>query len=224
MRLPQGNLMALDYRALQQAPVQSDPYPHFVVKQVMSVEDVGAAIADYPAIDMAGIFPLDTIEGGPAFKRLIAEIQGPQLRQVIADKFGMDLSDHDTMVTIRACCRPTDGKIHTDSTFKKATLLLYLNEMPWPHPGGHLRVLKSSTDLESYAAEIPPDGGTMVAFKCTDKAWHGHHSYDGVRRYIMVNFVQDKGALKRELTRHRITAGLKKFKRMFGFGKFVKSQ
>ena len=215
--------MALDYALLGQAEVQSAPYPHFVVPKLMSDDDVLAAIADYPQIDMAGVFPLDTIEGGPAFQRLVKEIQGPELRRIIGEKFDMDLSDHDTMVTIRACCRPTDGKIHTDATFKKATLLLYLNDLHWPHAGGNLRVLRSGTDLEDYTAEIPPNGGTLVAFKCTDNAWHGHPPYDGVRRYIMVNFVKDKGALKRELTRHRFTAGIKKFKRIFGFGKFAKS-
>ena len=213
--------MALDYTALSQVQVQTSPYPHFVVPLVMSAEDVAAAIADYPKIDMAGVFPLDTIEGGPAFRRLVEEIQGPELRRIIGEKFQMDLSDHDTMVTIRACCRPTDGKIHTDATFKKATLLFYLNEIQWPHPGGHLRVLRSGTNLEDYTAQVPPNGGTMVAFKCTDNAWHGHEPFDGVRRYIMVNFVKDKAALRRELTRHRFTAGIKKFKRMFGFGKFA---
>ena len=211
--------MALNYAALKATPVQESPFPHCVVPLFVSPADVKAAIDDYPAIDMAGIFPLDTIEGGPAFRNLVAEIQGPELRALIGEKFGMDLSDHDTMVTVRARCRGTDGKIHTDSTFKKATLLLYLNDQDWPHPGGHLRILRSGTDLEDYAAEVPPVGGTLVAFKCTENAWHGHKPFEGVRRYLMMNFVADKGALKRQLSRHRFSAAVKKVKRLFGLGK-----
>ena len=62
-----------------------------------------------------------------------------------------------------------------------------------------MRVLRSGDNLEDYSAEIAPNGGTLVAFKCTDNAWHGHHPYDGVRRYVMVNFVKDKAALHREI-------------------------
>ena len=213
--------MALDFAALGQAQVQTVPYPHFVVPKILSDDAIAAAIADYPDIDMAGIFPLDTVKGGPAFRQLIEDLRSPEVRRIIAEKFDMDLADHDTMVTIRACCRPTDGKIHTDATFKKATMLLYLNELQWPHPGGILRVLRSGTDLEDYTAEVPPNGGTLVAFKCTDNAWHGHKPHDGVRRYIMVNFVKDKAALKRQVARHRFTAGLKRFLRVFGLGKFA---
>lgn len=215
--------MALDFSAIASTDVTSAPYPHFVVSQSMSPQAVADAIADYPSIDMAGVFPIDTVQGGPAFRQLIADFQSPQLRAIIGEKFGMDLSNHDTMITVRACCRGTDGKIHTDSTFKKATLLLYLNEPEWPHDGGHLRILRTGDNLEDYAAEVPPNGGTLVAFKCVDNAWHGHKPYEGTRRYVMVNFVEDKGALKRELSRHRFTAGLKKFKRLFGFGKFASS-
>ena len=104
--------MALDYAALAQAQVQSDPYPHFVVPKLMTDDDIMAAIADYPQIDMAGVFPLDTIEGGPAFQRLVQEIQGPELRRIIGEKFQMDLSDHDTMVTIRACSSHRRQDLH----------------------------------------------------------------------------------------------------------------
>lgn len=213
--------MALDYSAIAATEVHASPYPHFVVPLSLSAQAVSEIIADYPSIDMAGIFPVGAVEGGPAFRQLIADFQSPELRDAIGKKFGMDLSNHDTMITVRACCRGTDGKIHTDSTFKKATLLLYLNEMEWPHEGGHLRILRSGDNLEDYAAEVAPNGGVLVGFKCVDNAWHGHKPYEGVRRYIMVNFVEDKGALKREVSRHHFSAALKKIKRVFGFGKIA---
>ena len=213
--------MAIDFAALRQAQVSTDPYPHFVVPKILSDEAIAAAIKDYPDIDMAGIFPLDTVKGGPAFRELVTDLQSNEVRQIIGEKFGMDLSDHETMVTVRACCRPTDGKIHADAVFKKATMLLYLNDLQWPHEGGILRVLRSPDNLEDFVGEVPPNGGTLVSFKCTDNAFHGHKPYDGVRRYIMVNFVKDKAALKRQVARHKFSASIKRFLRVFGLGKFA---
>ncbi len=215
--------MYLDLDALKAADVQQTPYPHLVVPFFLPVQYVEEAIKDYPQIDMAGIFPLDTIEGGPMFKKVVAEMQSVEVRNLIAEKFEMNLDNHERMVTVRACCRATDGKIHADTTFKKATMLLYLNGQDWSHEGGRLRVLRSPTDLEDYSGEVAPIGGLLFAFKCVDHAWHGHKSYEGVRRYIMMNFVEDPAILKRELTRHRFSAGLKKLKRMLGIGKIAQA-
>ncbi len=218
-----GDSMLLDLDKLKATPVVKDPYPHFAVPYFLPKDKVPAVISDYPHIDMAGIFPLDTIEGGTMFKEIVAEMQSPEVRAIIADKFGMNLDEHGTMVTVRACCRATDGKIHADATFKKATLLLYLNDEDWPHDGGRLRVLRSPTNLDDYTEELPPTGGTLFAFQCVEHAYHGHKSYEGVRRYVMMNFVEDANMLKREQARHRFTAGLKRFKRMFGIGKIARA-
>ena len=215
--------MLLDLEKLKAVPVASEPFPHFALSEFLPRQHLQGVIADYPQIDMAGVFPLDTVEGGPMFQQLVKELQSPELQAIIAEKFGMNLDNHGTMVTVRACCRATDGKIHADATFKKATLLLYLNEEEWVHDGGRLRALRSPTDLNDYAVELAPTGGTLFAFKCVEHAWHGHESYEGVRRYIMMNFVEDKAMLKREQARHRFTASIKRFKRLFGFGKIAKA-
>ena len=215
--------MILDLEALRAAEVKQDPFPYFVVPFFLPRQYLQDAIKDYPHIDMAGVFPLDTIEGGPMFKKVVAEMQSREVRDLIARKFDMSLDNHGTMVTVRACCRATDGKIHADATFKKATLLLYLNDEDWPHQGGRLRVLRSPSDLEDYAGEVAPVGGLLFAFKCVEHAWHGHHSYEGVRRYVMMNLVEDESMLKRELARHRFTAGIKKLKRMLGIGKIARA-
>ena len=78
----------------------------------------------------------------------------------------------------------TDGKIHTDSKTKIITVLLYMNDKSWPSDTGRLRILRNGTDLEDYADEVEPAGGTLIVFKRSDKSWHGHHSYEGPRRAI----------------------------------------
>lgn len=212
--------MWLNYEALKAAPVNHAPFPYFVVNNLLSNATVKKAIADFPAIDMGGLFPLDKVSGGKVFVDLIDELRGPETARIIGEKLGLDLGAMSTMITLRGCARLADGRIHTDSRFKKATLLLYLND-GWPHDGGRLRILRSGTDIENCAAEVPPLGGVLVAFKCTENAWHGHKAYQGVRRYVMCNYVEDRGALQRELRRHRFSASVKKVKRALGGGRIV---
>lgn len=207
--------MIVNMDALEKAPVQTDPFPHFCVTDFLSKEDVSKAIADYPKIDHGGLFTLDSVDASGYIARIIKELQSPEMAAMVGAKLGIDLSGMSHMVTVRANARGKDGQIHTDATFKKATMLLYLNE-GWEEKGGRLRILRSGNDIEDYVSEIPPLGGTLVGFLCTPNAWHGHLPHEGTRRYIMVNFVADKSMLERELMRHRFSAKLKKLKSFFG--------
>ena len=94
---------------------------------------------------------------------LIEELRGDAVREAFADKFGIDLTDRPTTFTLRGMSREKDGRIHTDSKTKLITVLIYLNR-DWQDgaEGGRLRMLRSSSDLEDYVAEVPPGFGTMV--------------------------------------------------------------
>jgi hypothetical protein len=72
-----------------------------------------------------------------------------------------------------------------------------------------LRLLRSPTDLDDMIGEVPPDLGTMIAFRRSDKSFHGHEPYEGVRRYVMINWMTNDFAAKRELLRHRVSARAK---------------
>ena len=50
-------------------------------------------------------------------------------------------------------------------------------------------MLRSKTDIEDYAAEVPPIGGTMLAFLRTDHSWHGHTRFVGERRMVQLNYL-----------------------------------
>jgi SM-20-related protein len=118
------------------------------------------------------------------------------------------------MVTLRARTRPADGRIHTDSTTKVVTALIYLNG-EWSDAGGRLRLLRGPDDIEDMIAEVPPLAGTLIAFRRTANSWHGHKPYDGPRRAIMLNWMTDAATAHRELRRHAVSAGVK---RLFGGG------
>jgi SM-20-related protein len=210
--------MMLRMSALSETPVITDPYPFQMVPHVLSGPDLKDVTRDFPKLDMGGLFLPEALNYGPKFAALMEELQGPEFRKVMGEKYGVDLTNAPILTTIRGCSRAKDGRIHADAKFKAVTALLYLND-EWSNEGGRLRVLRSPTNLDDYAAEVPPDGATLVSFKVTPNCWHGHKPFIGVRRYIMLNFCTDETLRQREIKRHRLSGRIKKLERMFGIGK-----
>lgn len=202
----------IDLEKIRSAPVAMEPFPHFVIENIVSPADLKAVGGDFPNISSTGVYPLSELTYGPAFDRLISDIRSSRLEDLIEEKLGVDLSDKPLMITVRGHCHKRDGRIHTDSKDKVVTCLLYLNEADWLAEGGRLRLLRSDTNLEDVIAEVPPFGGTLVVFKRTDNSWHGHHPFEGQRRYIMFNWVTSDLTLAKNIGRHRFSAVLKRFK------------
>lgn len=200
---------SIDLTAFETAPLAGDPYDHVIVPGFLRPEAIPAIEADYPAVGRPGSFPLHGLQYGPAFAALIAELEGPAMRDAFARKFGVELDGRPTMVTVRGRCQAKDGRIHTDSETKILTVLIYMNS-GWESDGGRLRVLRSAGDLDDFAAEVPPDAGTLLAFRRSDRSFHGHHSFVGPRRVIQLNWVTDAEVVRREQSRHRLSAWAKK--------------
>ena len=139
------------------------------------------------------------------------------MRSVLGQKLGVDLSRAATLVTLRDRCTRKDGRIHADSSFKIATALLYLNE-DWTSPKGRLRILRSETDIEDYALEIPPEGGLLACFRVQKNSWHGHKPFAGPRRYVMLNYCDRSFSCKRETAKHYVSAKVKRLRRSLGVG------
>ena len=208
----------IDLKPIEKAEVAKEPFQFFAAGPVLSNEDLKAIQKDFPKIEKPGIFPLSELEYGPAFGRLIDEIRSPEFAAAIGKKYGVDLSGMPLMITVRGQAQAKDGRIHTDTKDKVVTCLLYLNDS-WDEGGGRLRMLRSGSDLEDYAAEIPPNGGTLASFKVGEKSWHGHKPFVGQRRYVMFNWVKDEGALTRQLGRHKLSSLVKKLVPFFYKGK-----
>jgi SM-20-related protein len=112
------------------------------------------------------------------------------------------------LLTVRGSSDGKDGRVHTDSASKIITLLLYMNP-EWDHAAGRLRLLRGPDDLEDFAAEVTPLAGTMLAFRRSERSFHGHHPHVGERRSLQLNWVTDSAVVRRELGRHRWSARLK---------------
>jgi hypothetical protein len=175
--------------ALDAATLNRDPFDFLMVPGFLTDAGLEAANRDYPEISTAGNKDLNGLHYGPGFAGLIRELNSPEFVRHIAGKFAIDLDDAITTITVRKYCEASDGNIHTDHWSKLITVLLYFNQ-DWSNPGGQLRMLRSANDIEDYAAEVPPIGGTLLAFRRNRHSWHGHKEFVGERRMLQLNFVK----------------------------------
>jgi SM-20-related protein len=199
----------LNIAKLTATPVETTPYDHVIVPGFLSAGTVRAINATYPKIDKGGSYPVESLEAGMTIKEVIDELDGPDFEAAIAEKFGVGLAGKPKMYSLRGYTRAKDGQIHTDSRDKIITVLLYLNE-DWKQEGGRLRLLRDGHDVENFAAEVPPDNGTLLIFKRSDRSWHGHHPFDGPRRSLQMNWMTSEGSKGFHAIRHKISATFKK--------------
>jgi SM-20-related protein len=205
-------MIALDYDKLAATPVDNDPFTHIVVPEFVPPALLSDVVADLPDIQKGGSFPTGGLRLGNAAKAMVAELESPRFRDAVAAKFGLDLGDAPTMITLRGQSREKDGRIHCDSTAKRVTVLLYLNPetADWARQDGCLRLLRNGTDIDNYAVEVPPVNGTLLVFPNGPTTFHGHKQFVGRRYVVQLNWMTTDDKARYEMRRHRISAFLKR--------------
>ncbi|WP_438970709.1 2OG-Fe(II) oxygenase [Methylophaga sp.] len=200
------NVLKLD--ALAASTLKTDPYPYFSVERAIDPEQVSEIIKAFPSITDGGSYNIDDVEMSPVFSQLIESLDTPEFRRIICDKFDVAVMDLPMMVTLRGYSRKKDGRIHTDSKTKVATILIYLND-EWQAESGKLRVLRSGNDMNDFVEEISPGPGSLMAFKVTDNCWHGYPSFEGKRQSIQINFLTSEAAGNKHRFFHGLSAKIK---------------
>jgi SM-20-related protein len=200
----------LNLEKLAKAEFHSDPFDYVLVDDFLRDEYKNAIVTDFPSIERHGSFPLATLKYGPAFGQLASELFSKEFAAVVGEKFSLDLAQYPTMLTVRGWCDASDGQIHTDSTNKLITVLLYLNPV-WNSDGGRLRLLRSKK-LQDYVAEVAPTMGSLIIFRRNDRSWHGHRPFEGKRMSLQFNWVNSSGYMRRERIRHRVSSFLKRLR------------
>jgi hypothetical protein len=194
---------------LRRAKLRSEPFEYTIVPGFLSPQILAQVIDTYPAIPKGGSYPLEALDLPPALQGVIEEMNGPNFEQAIEEKFDVELAGLPKMYSLRGHCRKSDGKIHTDSKDKVITVLLYLNQK-WDHEGGKLRMLRNGANLDDYAEEVSPDDGTMLIFRRSEKSFHGHGPFEGVRRSIQMNWMVSQNSRALHRLRHRISSRVKR--------------
>jgi hypothetical protein len=211
-------LSYLDIDAFRAAALIKQPFEYLIVPNFVRPEECARINADYPQISGGGSFPVTQLSFGAAFQKLLDQLESDEFRLAFEQKFGLDLSDRPTTVTVRGRCSARDGQIHNDSKSKIITVLIYMNPS-WEEPGGRLRLLRSDSDLDDMITEVPPTEGTLLAFKRADNSWHGHKPSVGERRVIQFNWVTSEGNRRIALLRHQVSAPLKRMLAVFRRGR-----
>ncbi len=120
-------MSALNLAMFQASPLCREPFEYLVVPGFLNPRTLAKIHTDYPKVDRPGSFPLSEVTYGAAFAALIDELRGDAVRDAFEEKFGIDLTNRPTMFTVRGRSWEKDGNIHTDSTTKLITVLIYMN-------------------------------------------------------------------------------------------------
>jgi SM-20-related protein len=178
-----------DFAAFDATPLVREPFDYLIAPGFLRPEALDALNRDFPPIEGPSNYGPERLTYGPSFAALLDALRGRAFATHVERKFDLDLADCATTISIRRFCEATDGNIHTDHKSKLITILLYFNR-DWPHASGRLRMVRSATDLEDYAAEVVPAGGTLLAFRRTDNSFHGHKPFVGERRILQLSYTK----------------------------------
>lgn len=200
----------IDIDSVRNARTEREPYNYLVASHVILPDAVGGLRRDFPDIRETGFFPEEDVERHGAFASLLEEMKSREISEIVSGKLDIDLVDKPKMITIRKLSAAKDGRIHTDSEAKIATLLVYLNDAWQDSPAGRLRVLRNGTDFEAMAEEISPVTGSLFAFRRADNSWHGHTSFVGERRVVQMTWLRSQADVDRKKSRGSLSHFFKK--------------
>ena len=203
-------MRVLNLDAITATQALDQPYRHFICAQALKPEATAGVLRDFPAIKQTGFFPVGDLTITGDFQNLLADVEDPTFSAAVSAKLDLGLVDKPKLITLRHWSAASDGRIHTDSVSKIATVLIYLNES-WKDAGaGRLRVLRSASNFEDYAAEISPVVGSIFGFRRSESSWHGHLPFPGERKVLQVTWLIDAEAVAHKTRTARVSKLLKK--------------
>jgi SM-20-related protein len=205
-------LSVFDLEAFDREPLRHDPCDFIVVPRFVKRDALEAINRDYPDIAVAGNFEPEKLTYGPSFAGLLAELNGPEFTRKFSEKFGIDLSELPLQMTVRKYSEKSDGNVHNDSKGKIVTALIYFNQ-EWRHEGGRLRIVRTPNNIDDYAAEAAPEGGTLLAFRRSERSFHGFKPFVGERRSLQMYWVKPKRV--EVLSKGEKRVGIKKMVKRF---------
>jgi hypothetical protein len=201
-----AGFMMLDEAAIKAAPLHHDPYDYSYVENALPLALKDEVLADAPRIPDRGSYGLPDLKYGPKFRTVVEDLLNPRFRDLVAQKFDMDLSRFPPVIVMmgNTTGHYNEGYAHPDSKHKIVTVLVGFTR-EWPYERGKLRVLRSS-DRNDFAFEYSPEFGRMLMFRVCDHSWHGFLPQKGPRTSLQLCFVDSEWYVRREYWRHSVSA------------------
>jgi len=204
-----AELQLINLNAIQDAVVAFDPYTFFLVPHFLKPKAIPELSRDFPDIKKPGFVTVDDVKLKGSFEELIVELEGAAMADAVSSKLGINLQPFPRLTTVRKFSQLKDGRIHTDSQSKLATLLVYMNDSWEQSEAGRLRVLRDGENFDNVVVEIPPTMGSAFGFRRADNSWHGHKPFAGERRVVQVTWLTDAEELNRKKRRNSLSKFLK---------------
>ena len=142
---------------LAERPTTPAPFPHLTAEGLLGEAEKAQLARDFPDESKTGFFPVEQLSYGPAFQRLLDDLNAPEFSRIVGEKLDRDLADRPKMIVVRKWSAAKDGRPHTDGHDKVATALVYLND-DWSSDGGALRFLEGPGPGR---ARYGPDPGAL---------------------------------------------------------------
>src|SRR5690348_4701099 len=89
--MPETMTRTIDLDAIRSAPLSRQPYPYLMNSNFLRRDQVEQLRQDFPDIKKPGFLTVDDVELKGSFKRLIEELEGPELTAALSERFGVDL-------------------------------------------------------------------------------------------------------------------------------------
>ncbi len=199
-------LTVINEAAIIAAELRTDPYDYTFVDGALPPAMRETVLADAPRIPDRGSYGLPDLRYGPSFGAVVQDLLSVRFRQLVEQKFDMDLSACPPAIVMmgNTSGHYNEGYSHPDSKHKIITILVGFTR-EWPYERGKLRVLRSD-NRDDYAFEFSPEYGGMLMFKVCDHSWHGFLPQKGQRASLQLCYVDSDWYVRKEYLRHSISA------------------
>ncbi len=207
-------------KAWQQAPLDKDPYPHYLVKNLFD-EGLMEELRDLPFEVPLNLdyqlgrreefnshrqyFNPEIINDHDCARRVADVFLSGEVISFIEKTGNVDLKDSLLRIEYTLDTNNFWLEPHTDIGVKNFTMLIYLSDDDEAVNWG----TDIYADADTHFATVPSVPNTGLVFFPSEKTWHGFHKRNikGVRKTLIVNYVTQEWRNRQELVHPEKTMG-----------------
>ncbi len=91
----------INLEAIWQANVNEMPFRFFVAENILKPVGLDQLRKDFPRIEQPGVFPLQELDYGPSFSRLIEQVRSQDFTYLMGKKFRINLTMKPLLISVR---------------------------------------------------------------------------------------------------------------------------